>query len=67
MELEKRVKVIHKKCGGQVGWYLLDIPRCPDIVLSKDFERLDGTSPIDGEKFREKCPTCGDNIFRSIY
>lgn len=57
------VKVIHKKCGGQVGWYLHDTP---DIVLSKDFERMDGSSPITGEVFREKCPTCGDNISSTL-
>jgi hypothetical protein len=57
------VKVVHKKCGGQVGWYLLDTPRAIDRFLSKDFERMDGTKPINGGVFHEKCPSCGNDIF----
>jgi len=39
------IKVISKSCGHQIGWYLRNTPRTPDIALSKDFMRMDGTFP----------------------
>lgn len=52
------VKVIHEKCGTQVGWYLRDAPRNPDYKMSEDFIRMDGTKLAVGSPFGEYCPTC---------
>ena len=54
--------VVHKTCGAQVGWYALDARRNPDVALSKDFTRMDGTQPTWGEIFSEPCPGCGQKI-----
>ena len=54
-----KTKIIHKECGGQVAWYLRDVPREPDLMLAKDVERMDGTKPSEGDIFRETCPVCG--------
>lgn len=57
--------VIHKTCGAQVGWYALDARRNPDVALSKDFTRMDGTQPTWGEIFSEPCPGCGRRMASS--
>ena len=56
------VKVIHRKCGTQVGWYLRDAPREPDVVRSKDFMRMDGSQPAFGSVRAEFCPKCNRKI-----
>lgn len=56
------VPIKHKRCGGQVGWYLRNEPRDPDICMSKDYMRIDGTQPEYGALFREKCACCGEWI-----
>lgn len=54
-------KVIHKKCGGQVGWV-------PCLVLggsrmiASEFTHMDGSKPVMGTKMTEKCPNCEDWI-----
>ena len=57
--------VVHKTCGAQVGWYALEAPRNPDVALSKDFTRMDGTQPTWGEIFSEPCPGCGRRMASS--
>ena len=53
------VPILHRKCGGQVAWYLRDEGKGGDILLSKDYMRMDGTQPKYGETVREKCGSCG--------
>jgi len=60
------VKLIHKHCGKQMGWYLRDAPRDPDIPYAKDVIWRDGSKPTDGAVFNEKCPHCG-NIIINIF
>lgn len=59
---QKRVPVMHRKCGGQVGWYLGDNPRPGDAFASNRFIRIDGTHPQYGSNFNEKCPSCGEKV-----
>lgn len=63
------VPVIHKGCGGQIGWYLRDEPTEIDIALAEDFMRLDGTHPKNHEILRETCQHCGAVIrdFDELY
>lgn len=52
------IPVLHKSCGGQVGWYKRDILSPNDRFCSQDFIRLDGTQPKWGELINERCPRC---------
>jgi len=52
------VKVIHIECGTQLGWFLRDMPRNPDLMLSQDFMRMDGTQPVVCSYCKEYCPVC---------
>jgi hypothetical protein len=58
------VPIKHTECGGVMAWYLRDEPRDLDMLLSKDYMRLDGTKPSHGDLFREKCPCCGKFVER---
>jgi len=51
------------KCGGLIGYYLPDKPREDYLALSKDFLRLDGTHPKEGETIDEICPACNERIY----
>jgi len=61
-----RIPVIHKACGGQAGWYLRDGVRPGHIMLSADYERMDGSHPVPKEAFREVCPHCGNKILGAL-
>jgi ribosomal protein S27AE len=53
------IPVIHRGCGGQVGWFLRDTIEECEIMKAADFMRMDGTHPVDGGRLREECPRCG--------
>jgi hypothetical protein len=57
-----RTPVIHRECGGQVGWYLRENPRPGDFALSRDVEYMDGKHPIPGTSPMINCPNCGERI-----
>jgi len=57
----KKVKVIHKACGGQTGWYLG--LRDQAVAISSDFERMDGTKPDESGGFDEVCANCHKRIY----
>ena len=52
------IPVMHKQCGGQVGWFTKPDPKLADRFQSKYFERMDGTHPNFAEVFKEMCPHC---------
>jgi len=58
-----KIKVIHIQCGGQIGWFLSK-PRFGELASSKDFMRMDGTSPEHGERLNETCPACLKRIHK---
>jgi len=56
-----RTEIRHRgDCGGLIGYFLGPKPITGGAELFKtaDFERIDGTHPIDGEIFSEFCPVC---------
>ncbi|MBL4680849.1 MAG: hypothetical protein JKY88_09020 [Pseudomonadales bacterium] len=56
-----KAKVIHKECGGQIGW----LSDYEERYLKSDlFMRMDGTHPEPGSSFREICPECGQIMVR---
>jgi hypothetical protein len=57
-----RVPVVHRKCGGQVAWYLLDRPRPMNVALSSDIEYMDGTRPTFGAPATIECPVCHEQV-----
>jgi hypothetical protein len=57
------IPVLHKKCGGQIGWFLPDIESDADIFSSKTYMRIDGTHPEENSAVHEICPLCGGDIF----
>jgi len=57
------IKVTHRKCGAQIGWYK-GIKGMQ--VRAADFIRMDGSSPKPNDRVREKCIGCGD-VITSLY
>lgn len=49
-----------------MGFYLGESDRPEDIARAKDYERLDGSHPGEGEIFREECPVCGTIVLGAI-
>ena len=56
------MKVLHKYCGGQVGWYVGNTPRAAGVAKSSEFIRMDGSHPMAGSVMREKCSKCGEIV-----
>lgn len=61
---DAKTPVRHRMCGQIMGYYLSDRPANPDILRAADYERLDGSKPAYGEKFREYCPHCEDLVIQ---
>ena len=57
-----RTPIVHKKCGGQIGWFLGPVTK-GDGVSSYTFERMDGTHPEKFSMINEKCPKCLNRIY----
>jgi len=57
-----KVKIIHTKCGAQMGWYLRDAPAPNNIAHAMDYMRMDGTQPTQGDVFNEICPNCKKQV-----
>ena len=55
-----KYRVIHIQCGKQIGWYIGDYNN--SIVRSKDYVRMDGSSPKKCESLNEFCPHCNVSI-----
>lgn len=51
--------VRHKRCGKLVASYL---GHAGFSLESRFFVRLDGSSPLPGERFQEQCPHCARPI-----
>lgn len=57
------IKIIHRLCGGQWGWYTGPAElRGSGAARAEDVERCDGTRPLPGDFFNETCPCCHKRI-----
>ena len=56
------IKIIHKNCGGQYGWFLKDTATPHERARAKDVQRMDGTKPDDDSPLKDLCPSCHQYI-----
>ncbi len=61
----KMMKIIHKACGAQIGWFLKDKAVKGEQAKSEDLMRMDGTKVKECSNqidFCPKCPGCGKPV-----
>ena len=61
-----RILVIaHTKCEKRIGHAVLERDEEPPYIMkASKFYRLDGSQPSAGDTVRERCPHCGDIMYR---
>ena len=52
------LKIIHRGCGGQYGWWTGHNPKDCDPILAETFMFMDGTHPKAGDLIDLTCPKC---------
>jgi len=64
-----RTEIRHRgECGGLIGYFLgpKPVPGEMELFKASEFERIDGTHPIDLEVFSEVCPVCKKQLNGAI-
>jgi len=52
------IKIIHKSCGTQIGWWAGNIPKPGGRVRADDFVRMDESKADMASRVVDFCPEC---------